>query len=35
MMEAVSGGKAKDGSQGELEGILKGMGYTLEQVFKY
>jgi cytochrome-b5 reductase len=35
MMNAISGGKAKDFSQGEVEGILKGLGYTKEQVFKY
>ncbi len=35
MMEAVCGDKAKDKSQGELKGILKAMGYTPEQVFKF
>eukprot|EP01083_Nonionella_stella_P311488 1110939_1 len=28
MMKAISGGKAKDYSQGELSGILKTLGYT-------
>ena len=32
---AVSGDKAKDKSQGELTGILKTMGYTADQVFKF
>jgi hypothetical protein len=35
MMEAVSGNKAKDKSQGELTGMLKTMGYTEKQVFKF
>ena len=35
MMEAVCGDKAKDKSQGELKGILKTLGYTPEQVFKF
>jgi cytochrome-b5 reductase len=35
MMNAVSGGKAKDFSQGEVSGILKDLGYTKDQVFKY
>lgn len=35
MMNAISGDKAKDKSQGELTGILKQLGYTPEQVFKF
>lgn len=35
MMELVSGKKAVDYSQGELTGILKKLGYSNEQVFKY
>ena len=35
MMAAVSGGKAKDFSQGELSGALKVLGYTEKQVFKF
>ncbi|KAL6223920.1 hypothetical protein ACLB2K_002777 [Fragaria x ananassa] len=35
MMEHISGGKAKDWSQGELSGILKELGYTEEMVYKF
>lgn len=35
MMKAISGEKAKDKSQGELEGLLKKLGYTKEMVFKF
>ena len=35
MMNAVSGGKAPDYSQGEVSGILKDLGYPKEQVFKF
>lgn len=35
MMNAVSGDKAPDKSQGELAGLLKAMGYTSEQVYKF
>ena len=35
MVKAMSGGKAKDKSQGPLEGLLKEMKYTSEQVFKF
>ena len=35
MMNAISGDKAKDKSQGELTGILKQLGYEPEQVFKF
>ncbi|KAG0579970.1 hypothetical protein KC19_4G139000 [Ceratodon purpureus] len=35
MMNIVSGDKAPDRSQGELVGILKDLGYTSEQVFKF
>jgi hypothetical protein len=31
-MQAISGDKAKDKSQGELQGLLKKMGYTADQV---
>ncbi|RHY34282.1 hypothetical protein DYB32_001048 [Aphanomyces invadans] len=34
-MHAVSGGKAKDYSQGQVEGILKDLHYTSETVFKF
>lgn len=35
MMEAVSGSKAKDYSQGEVGGMLLGLGYKKDQVFKF
>ncbi|KAI9994671.1 hypothetical protein PInf_011497 [Phytophthora infestans] len=35
MMDAISGNKAPDRSQGELKGLLEEMGYTSSQVFKY
>lgn len=35
MMEAVSGSKAKDYSQGEVGGMLAGLGYKKDQVFKF
>ncbi|OVA00467.1 Oxidoreductase FAD/NAD(P)-binding [Macleaya cordata] len=35
MMNHISGGKAKDWSQGELSGILKQLGYTEEMVYKF
>lgn len=35
MMNAISGDKAKDKSQGELSGLLKKMGYTKDQVYKF
>lgn len=35
MMNAVSGDKAPDKSQGELTGLLKAMGYTADQVYKF
>ncbi|OQS06284.1 NADH-cytochrome b5 reductase [Thraustotheca clavata] len=35
MMAAVSGGKAKDFSQGQLEGMLKELNYTSDMVFKF
>lgn len=35
MMKAVSGDKAPDKSQGELEGMLKEMGYKAEEVYKF
>jgi cytochrome-b5 reductase len=34
-MKAVSGDKAPDKSQGPLEGALKALGYSPEQVFKF
>ncbi len=35
MMKAISGDKAKDKSQGPLEGVLKDVGYTESQVYKF
>ncbi|CAH0476694.1 unnamed protein product [Peronospora belbahrii] len=35
MMYHVSGDKAKDRSQGELQGLLKQLNYTSTQVFKF
>ncbi|KAD2106526.1 hypothetical protein E3N88_40877 [Mikania micrantha] len=35
MMEHVSGGKAKDWSQGEVSGVLKELGYTEDMVYKF
>jgi cytochrome-b5 reductase len=35
MMNAVSGDKAQDKSQGELIGLLKAMGYSADQVYKF
>lgn len=35
LMNAVSGDKAKDKSQGELTGMLKQLGYTSDMVFKF
>jgi len=35
MMNHVSGDKAKDYSQGELTGLLKGLGYKSDHVFKF
>ena len=35
MMKAVSGEKKSKSDQGELQGLLKEMGYTSEQVFKF
>ncbi|OQR96398.1 NADH-cytochrome b5 reductase [Achlya hypogyna] len=35
MMAAVSGGKAKDFSQGQVEGMLKELNYTSDMVFKF
>lgn len=35
MMNNVSGGKAKDKSQGELKGFLKAMGRTESNVYKF
>lgn len=34
-MDAVSGGKAKDYTQGEVSGILKDLGFTKDNVFKF
>ncbi|KAI9222972.1 NADH-cytochrome b5 reductase [Blastocladiella britannica] len=34
MMKAISGSKAPDFSQGELDGVLKDLGYNKDQVFK-
>jgi hypothetical protein len=35
MMAAVSGDKAPDKSQGPLSGLLKGMGYSEDMVYKF
>jgi len=35
MMKHISGDKAPDYSQGELSGLLKKIGYTSQQVFKF
>lgn len=35
LMNAVSGDKAKDKSQGELTGMLKQLGYTSDMVYKF
>ncbi|KAL3422126.1 oxidoreductase NAD-binding domain-containing protein [Phlyctema vagabunda] len=35
MYKAVSGGKKSPSDQGELDGILKELGYTKDQVFKF
>jgi cytochrome-b5 reductase len=34
-MNLVSGDKAKDYTQGPLSGLLKQLGYTENQVFKF
>lgn len=34
-MEAVSGNKGPNFSQGELKGLLKDLGYTIDQVYKF
>ena len=34
-MKAISGDKAKDYSQGEVEGALKDLGFSKEQVYKF
>ena len=35
MMEAVSGDKNPDKSQGEVSGVLADLGYTKDMVFKF
>ncbi|GMN63942.1 hypothetical protein TIFTF001_033012 [Ficus carica] len=35
MMKHISGEKAKDWTQGEVQGILKELGYTEEMVYKF
>lgn len=35
MMKAVSGAKGKPPAQGDLQGILKDLGYTQDMVFKF
>jgi cytochrome-b5 reductase len=35
MVKSVSGSKAKDYSQGELDGALKDMGFVKDQVYKF
>lgn len=34
-LQAISGDKLPDKSQGPLTGMLKDLGYTEEQVFKF
>lgn len=34
-MEAISGNKAQDGSQGEISGALAQLGVPIEKVFKF
>jgi cytochrome-b5 reductase len=33
--QAISGDKAPDKSQGELQGMLKELGYATDQVYKF
>ncbi|CAN0026473.1 unnamed protein product [Ectocarpus sp. 8 AP-2014] len=35
MMNAISGPKNEDKSQGEIGGVLKGLGYTSDMVYKF
>jgi cytochrome-b5 reductase len=35
LYKAISGGKASPSDQGELEGVLKELGYSKEQVYKF
>lgn len=35
MMASVSGPKAPDYSQGEVSGLLKELGYTKDNVYKF
>jgi cytochrome-b5 reductase len=35
MMKAISGAKAPDYTQGEVDGVLKKLGYTKDNVFKF
>ncbi|KAA3468336.1 NADH-cytochrome b5 reductase-like protein isoform X1 [Gossypium australe] len=35
MLEHICGGKAKDHSRGQLDGILKELGYTEQMVYKF
>ena len=35
MMKSISGAKVSPADQGEVEGILKEMGYTKDMVFKF
>lgn len=35
MMNAISGGKGPKGVQGEIDGVLKSLGYTIDQVYKF
>lgn len=35
MMKAISGDKSSPREQGELEGLLKNLGYTKDMVFKF
>ena len=35
MMKAISGAKVSPKDQGELDGILKDLGYNKDQVYKF
>jgi len=35
LVNLITGPKAKDKSQGELVGLLKDLGYSAENVFKF
>ncbi|CAM9866242.1 unnamed protein product [Hapterophycus canaliculatus] len=35
MMNAISGPKNEDKSQGEVNGVLKSLGYSADMVYKF